>query len=141
MQHIFRSSLIVVSAMALSGCIPLYQPAPGATTTRINLSNVPLPKVCESGVWRRVSVDSDGYGLIPAEQLVTLVGETSYEGYNVIYRCNPSLTFFPRKDISYFGNLEERNQTCYLNVFQEGAQSPTGLAHESTVRSSPGCSQ
>lgn len=130
--------LSVLLALSLAACIPLYRAAEGEPTARLNLSAGGSVRICHQGTVYRLKSDKDGYAAIPVAPHLTVSSNFYSSDGNMSYSCAPSVGFRPVQDQGYAASFEIRGGRCYIMVYREDKDAPSGLAMEDSLQR-PAC--
>ena len=122
--------------LSLAGCMATYVPAPDEPTATVRVIGAGIPRMCSDG--KRFSLPEapgvpDGV-IVPAGHRITLGVDLSSAGYNVIYFCQPFLSFIPYGEHTYVmhGSMVAQGR-CAVEVAQENQSGNNGLMLEYTM--------
>lgn len=127
-----NKAFLLVLIVLISGCVPPYV-APKGNTVQLNIEELPNPWICIDKKIYPLKSDSEGNTRVPAGSRVVVGSHHYWEGYNVSYRCNPSISFIPKVDVSYFANWEVIDEMCRVEIYQISDKNRVGLDFEPSV--------
>ncbi|MFN3581822.1 MAG: hypothetical protein ACK4VV_15280 [Pseudomonas sp.] len=130
-----KNFICFILALGLTGCQTYqnYDIQPQGPTAQIDLSSLPDPWICIHST--RLSVKSPKAGLvtIPAGSRITVGSIFTWQGYNVTYSCDPSMSFIPVEGESYYVHGEIIAEACSTQVFVKSDKNRVGLDLVETI--------
>ncbi len=128
--------LIGAAALLLSAChtLPTYQPVAGDPT--VSFVGMGKPSFCtKAGRFQLDVTEADGYrtARVPAGQRISMWSYMSFQGYQVITTCMPTLAFTPQTGSAYIVNAGLNNGKCFIEVVREDKSRDTGVALETSA--------
>jgi hypothetical protein len=131
------------AACLLCACaapLPTYQPQP--SDVHVSVIGTQRLSMCVKQQSYSLATRDDGNGKrsisVPAGARVMLSNYMSYQGYNVISSCHPSLSFKPLAGTSYFLHSGLSAGQCFIELVRADNSSATGVAPEPSV-GEPAC--
>jgi hypothetical protein len=135
--------LAVCCLLASAGCntLPAYAPAPAEKTVTAKLLGYGKPFMCKEG--KRYSLDvseSDGYQTtqLPVGARLTVWRYMSYQGYNVISSCSPTISLIPKEGVGLIIHSGLAGGKCFIEAVREDVARDTGVALDPTI-GAPAC--
>jgi hypothetical protein len=128
-----KSSLLVLIIL-ISSCtiLPPYV-APKENIVELKIEELPDPWICINEKMFALKADTKGNAKVPAGSRIVVGSRHHWEGYNVRYSCNPSISFVPKIGISYFSNWEVIDEACRVEIFQISDKNRVGLDFEKSA--------
>jgi len=129
------------AALLLGACstLPTYEPK--AADATISFVGMGRPSFCSrAGQFDLDVIEADGYrtAKVPTGSRITIWNFMSFDGYNVVSSCSPTLAFTPVSGKSYILNAGLADGKCFIELVREDKSRPTGVALEPSL-AQPGC--
>ena len=129
----FKANLLIF-VLLISGCaiLPPYV-APADNVVNLNVNDLPDPWICVNKKMFALKADSQGNAKVPTGSRIVVGSRHSWQGYNVTYSCNPSVSFIPQTGISYFANWEIIDEGCRVEIYKITDDNRVGLDFERSI--------
>lgn len=127
-KDIFLKIALLACGSLLVGCLPSYNLKPDSEYATVKLTNNESLKICEQGRMFRLSpINNNREARVRAGEKISLAKYMSFHGHNVIYSCQPVVTFMPEANETYVLDYNVISNRCFIEVAKEDLVTKTGL--------------